>query len=328
VKRILTYLIVMLAMMLPEHVQGQQLPVYSQYLMNGFMFNPAMAGYDGYTTFNATSRQQWLGFKEAPRTYSAAWQARLFRKGYKIVNNPIRRGNMLIPSTKGRVGLGAYIINDINAKVARTGVSFTYAYHIIINEQQISFGLSAKGFQYRINMDDLTFGEDGDPIVTNNFKEVGYSPDADIGFLFNGINYFVGVSISNLLQTSLVIGAREIPDYKTFRHYWLMGGYRYVINYDWEIEPSFLFKTTENWNPQGDATLTVYYADLLWGGMSYRTNNSIIAMVGVQIDNIYFGYAFDWSFAEIGNYNYGSHEITLAVKMGDASRRTKSQIRY
>ena len=104
-KRAITYIILVLTLLLSQELRAQQLPLYSQYLLNGFMVNPAMAGYDGYTTFNATSRQQWLGFKEAPRTYSASWNTRLFRKGYQIKNNPLSRGNMLVPSTKGRVGL-------------------------------------------------------------------------------------------------------------------------------------------------------------------------------------------------------------------------------
>jgi hypothetical protein len=66
----------------------------------------------------------------------------------------------------------------------------------------------------------------------------------------------------------------------------------------------------------------------VWGGISYRTNNSIIGMVGVQIENVLFGYAFDWALSDIGHYNYGSHEITLAVKLGDNSRKTRSQYRY
>jgi len=51
---------------------GQQLPLFSQYIMNGFILNPAMAGYDGYTSVNTTVRQQWLGFEGAPQTYAAA----------------------------------------------------------------------------------------------------------------------------------------------------------------------------------------------------------------------------------------------------------------
>ena len=309
-------------------LDAQQLPIYSQYLLNGFMVNPAMAGYDGYTTVNATSRQQWLGFKDAPRTYSASWQARLYRKGFKVVNNPIRRGNMLIPSTKGRVGLGAYIINDVNANVARTGLSFTYAYHIITGEQQISFGLAAKAFQYRINTEKLTFGVGGDPVLNNEFQRVAYSPDFDFGFLFNGVGYHLGFTISNLFQTSLIIGSDAVPEFKTYRHYWFTGGYRFRLSRDLELEPGVLLKTSENWNPQGDFSLRLYFVDMVWGGVSYRTNNSLIGQVGFRVDNIQFGYAFDWALSDIGNYNYGSHELILAVKLGDNSRRQRGRVRY
>src|SRR5210317_2569417 len=100
------YMVLVLAGLGSLDLAGQQLPMYTQYIQNGFMINPAMAGHDGYTSFNTTARQQWLGFKEAPQTYSASWQTRLLRKKYKIVNKPLSRGNRLVPSTKGRVGLG------------------------------------------------------------------------------------------------------------------------------------------------------------------------------------------------------------------------------
>jgi type IX secretion system PorP/SprF family membrane protein len=327
VKRAILY-IVMLLLLLPGVVKAQQLPIYSQYMLNGFMINPAMAGYDGYTSFNVTARQQWLGFKEAPQTYSASWNSRLFRQSYKIVNNPFRNKNMVIPSTKGRVGLGAYVINDLNANVARTGLSFTYAYHIILNNQQLSFGLAVKAFQYRIYTEQLTFGEEGDPVLNNDFVNVAYSPDADFGVFFQGFDYFVGFSISNLLQTSVLIGANELPNFKTYRHYWLMGGYRFELSPDVDLEPSMLLKTPENWNPQGDFTLKVYYGDLFWGGLSYRTNNSLIALLGVRLERLYVGYSFDWALGEISHFNYGSHEVTLSVKLGDNTRRYKWLNRY
>lgn len=309
-------------------VMAQQLPIYSQYVLNGFMINPAMAGHDGYTSFSTTARQQWLGFSQAPRTYSATWQTRVLRRSYKIVNRPVKSDNRLKPSTKGRVGLGAYLVNDVNAKVARTGASFTYAYHIFMKNQQLSFGLTGKAFQYRINTDELTFGVEGDPVLNGDFNTVAYSPDADFGVFFRDPNYFLGFSISNLLQTAVKVGGNEIADFKTFRHYWFMGAYRFHLSDDIDLEPTTLLKTTENWNPQGDFTLKLYYGELFWGGLGYRTNQSMIVLLGVRIDNLYFGYSFDWSFSEIGNFNYGSHEINLSVKLGDNARRYKWLNRY
>jgi type IX secretion system PorP/SprF family membrane protein len=287
-----------------------------------------MAGYDGYTSFNTTARQQWLGFNEAPRTYSASWQTRVLRRSYKIVNRPIASDNRLRPSTMGRVGLGAYLLNDVNANVARTGASFTYAYHIYMNNRQLSFGLAAKMFQYRLNSEELTFGKAGDPVMDGNFKTVAYSPDADFGVLFWDPKYFVGFSVSNLLQTAVKIGGNEIPGFKTPRHYWLMGAYRFTISDVIDIEPGALLKTTENWEHQADFTVKMYFTEQFWAGLSYRTDNSVILLMGVKIEGLYFGYSFDWAFSEIGHFNYGSHEVTLSFKIGDNARRYKWLNRY
>ena len=327
-KRALTYLVLVLLLMLAGESRAQQLPLYSQYLLNGFMINPAMAGYDGYTSFNATVRQQWLGFENAPQTYSAAWHARMYRRSHRIVKNPIRHNNLLIPSTRGRVGLGAYVINDLNAQVARTGLAFSYAYHIPMADRQLSFGLSIKAFQYRIYTEHLEFGEEGDPVLNGNFKKVGYSPDADVGVYYYHRKYFAGFAASNLLQTAVIMGGNHIADFKTFRHYWIVGGYKFDLNREFQLEPSVLLKTTENWNPQGDFSLRLYFNDLFWAGLSYRTNRSIIAVIGVRVERIYFGYSFDYSLAEIGNFNWGSHEITISAKIGDNARRYRWLNRY
>ena len=135
-------------------------------------------------------------------------------------------------------------------------------------------------------------------------------------------------SISNLLQSAVRIGGNDIAGFQTFRHYWVMGGYRFNITENVDIEPLTLLKTTENWNPQGDFTVKVYYDELFWGGLSYRTNQSVILLLGVRIDNLYFGYSFDWAFSEIGHFNYGSHEVILSVKLGDNARRYRWLNRY
>jgi hypothetical protein len=47
---------------------AQQVPMYSQYIMNGFLINPSFAGRDGYTTITLTTREQWVGLEESPGT--------------------------------------------------------------------------------------------------------------------------------------------------------------------------------------------------------------------------------------------------------------------
>jgi hypothetical protein len=44
-------------------------------------------------------------------------------------------------------------------------------------------------------------------------------------------------------------------------------------------------------------------------------------MGGVKVDKFYFGYAFDFTFSSIMAHSYGTHEIMIAMKLGDSARR-------
>ena len=195
------------------NAKAQQFPLYTQYKNNGFLLNPAMAGYDGYTSFNLTSRKQWIGFENAPLTYSLSGQTRLLRKSYQIKNRPVRN-NTLRPGTKGRVGLGGYLLNDVNGHLSRTGAQFTYAYHIIMHRNQLSFGLGGQMFQYKIDESKLTYRDITDPIAQTMLNTVALIPDANFGVYFFNDIYYLGFSANQLFESVLKIGSSDLSALK------------------------------------------------------------------------------------------------------------------
>jgi type IX secretion system PorP/SprF family membrane protein len=308
------------------------MPLFSQYVMNGYLLNPAIAGHDGFTSLNLTARQQWIGIKGAPYTQAFSGQTRLLRRSHVIKSKSVRN-RTLKPSTKGRVGLGGFIYNDRNGAVDRTGLQASYAYHIFVRETQFSFGLSAGVFQFKINQD-LIFGDqlenDGttsDPIALA-YKKVTYVPDANLGFYISDPRYFAGISVNQLFQSYLRIGNRQLEEYKMIRHYYLMGGYHFHLSQEHTIEPSILFKATERKTFQLDLGARYIYNGNYWAGLTYRTSGTLIFLAGVKVNQLYFGYAFDYMLSSIQRHTYGSHEIVLALKLGDNARRYRWLIRY
>lgn len=305
--------------------RAQQMPLYSQYVMNAYLINPAITGNDGFTSFNLTARQQWLGIKDAPATRSFSGQTRLLRKSHVVKSRSVNNRS-LKPSTKGRVGLGGFVYNDRNGAVERTGVQGSYAYHIFVKETQYSFGLSAGIFQFKIHEDDLTFGED-DPFAAS-LKKVTYVPDANLGFYITDPRYFAGFSVNQLFQSYLKLGNRQFEEFKMIRHYYLMGGYRFELQNNYTIEPSVLLKGTEKKAFQLDIGSKFMYKNDYWIGLVYRTGGTLIMHAGIRVKQLYFGYAFDYMLSSIQKHTYGSHEIVIALKLGDNARRYRWLDRY
>lgn len=306
---------------------GQQLPIYSQYLYNKFLINPAVAGSDGYTSISLTAREQWIGYSGAPRTVSFSMQTRLLKKSFSIKNSGRRQ--VFRPKSDGKVGLGGYIFNDKNGLVQRTGFQFSYAYHTWLRkETQLSMGLALTGYHYKINEDEINFEDPNEPWLNNDLRRGIFVPDVTFGAYLLNAKYSFGFSADQLFEASAKIGSAAYSNFKIDRHYYFFGSYDFSSGVHNVIQPSFLFAMSEQLKPLADLGLTYMYNYDFWTGLAYRTTGALIANVGVKYQNIYIGYAFDFTFQEIQRITYGTHEITIAMKFGDKSRKYRWLDRY
>ena len=297
----------------------QQVPLYSQYMLNGFLINPAVAGSEGYTAINLTAREQWIGVNHAPGTYALSFQTRLLKKSYISRSKSVRRRRSS-GSSGGKVGLGGYIFNDQNGALQRTGLRASYAYHINFRHSQLSFGLSAVAYQFRIDDDLINLKDPGDELWLGAHKSV-LIPDADFGVYYNARNYYGGFSVDQLFKSTLKIGDSGYDRYVMERNYYLMGGYDFELNRDLIFSPSTLVKYAENGKFQVDISGKFYIQQSYWAGLTYRTGQSIIVLAGLSIDKFIFGYSFDIGLNSIMKYSYGTHEFTFIARFGDNARR-------
>ena len=298
--------------------EAQQLPIYSQYTMNKYLVNPALAGHHGYTEFNLAAREQWIGMKDSPKTHAFSFHTRVLPDSYINRILYIRRKKVQ-PSRISKVGLGGYIFNDRTGLVSRTGLRFTYAYHININEGQLSFGLSGNLYQFKLDREEFRSYEPDDILLSyTNYTAI--IPDADAGVYYSDENFYGGLAVAYLLQSKYKFGNHGFENYRLKRHYYIIGGYNYKRIEDYTVEPNILIKVSESPRFQMDLGVRINSSDRYWGGLAYRTGGAIIFLGGVRVDKLYFGYSFDLNLINI-KHSFGSHEFMLAVKFGDSARR-------
>jgi type IX secretion system PorP/SprF family membrane protein len=308
-------------------VAGQQLPLYSQYLYNKFLINPAVAGSDGYTSFNLTAREQWIGYSGAPRTFSFSGQARVLKRSYVLKNKSNR--NVYRPKTDGKIGFGGYIFSDKNGLVQRTGFQASYSYHMWVqNNTQLSMGLAVTGYHFKINEREINFEDPNEPWLNNELRRGIFVPDADFGIYILNPKYNIGFSTEQLFGAAAKLGDEAYKNFQMDRHYYLFGSYSFIPSNKTELQPSVLFMMSEQLKPLADIGLTYIYDQRFWAGLSYRTSKAIIANFGINYTNMYIGYAFDFTLQEIQRVTYGTHELTVAIRFGDSARKYRWLDRY
>ena len=305
---------------------AQTEPMYSQYIMNGFLINPSFAGRDGYTTVNLTVREQWVGMAGAPSTYAASFQTRILKNSFISKSTAVRK-KIIKPTKGGKVGLGGYIFNDNNGIMRRTGILLAYSYHIPMGRtggipNDLSFGLALKAYQFNVNMSGAILDNPDDALL-NSYDRTKYFPDFNFGASFTTSKYYVGFAMTNILRGSLVFADTSKTRGNELGGYYLTGGYKFPLATDWILEPSAFIKASDMLftSIQMDLTARAYYKEDYWAGISWRTNDAIIMMLGLKYDRFYFAYAFDFTLTDIRKQSFGTHELSLAVKFGESARR-------
>lgn len=306
--------------------EAQQVPMYSQYIMNGFLVNPSLAGRDGYTSINLTVREQWVGLAQSPSTYALSFQTRILRNSFISKSTTVKK-KLIRPTKGGQVGVGGYIFNDNNGIMHRTGIQAAYAYNLVLGEAEegmarnLSFGLAFTAYQYAINTDGLIY-DHNDPYL-NSYDRSVFIPDFNFGVSYSTPKYYVGFAMTNLLRGSVMFFNENKNTNSELGHYFLTGGLKLQLSGNWMLEPSAFIKSSDMLLKavQLDITSRIYYKKDYWAGVSYRTNDAVILLFGLRYDRFYFAYAFDYTLTDIRKQSFGSHEFSLAVKFGTSARR-------
>ncbi len=283
-------------------VTAQQLILNSQYMLNQYEINPAVAGSSDGLPLAFTFRKLWAGIDGSPSIQTLT-------------------GHMEVAE---HMGVGMRLFNVTTGPLRRSGFEATYAYHLPLNggDQKLAFGLSGLIYQYALDIQNLNLEDPSDPALLE--AENMFVPDVNFGMYFYGPDYYVGLAVPQLLSMKIDLKTDKILEQRQVRHYFLHGGYNYRINEQFSIEPSTLLKFIEAGIFQADINVRGTYMDMVSLGLSYRTSDAVGIQLGYQKDGLIFGYAFDLTLSDIRTQSAGSHEIMLIYKLGNFLRKSGS----
>lgn len=273
---------------------GQQIPQYSQYMLNDYILNPAMTGQHDYWEVKSNNRLNWIGITDAPRTFILS------------AHGPFRKHNM---------GMGGSVFADITGPTSRVGFYLSYAYHLKLSKSlKLGMGLSFGLLQYRIDGTKVTLRENGDPVFPEQMMTV-YAADATFGVNLKHKNFNFGISLPQLIGNNLkFLENQEETKSSLARHYMAMGGYTFRVG-DFGIMPNLLVKYVFPAPPQFDAGIKFDWRDQFWLGASYRHDDAVSFMGGLAYkDFLVLAYSYDMSTSNLRNYSNGSHELMVGVR--------------
>ena len=266
---------------------GQQDPQFSQNMYNKLYVNPAFAGASGGICGTLLYRNQWTGFDGAPKTGVLSVDAAV---------KPLHGGLGLTVMAADELGFE----NTLMAKLA-------YAFRFNLASGELAIGVDA-GFLRKSLDGDFIFNDPGDNVIPTGSVSGSMIPDLGAGLYYNSDKLYVGASMSHITE-----GEIDYGDFKTelARHYYGMIGYRIDFSPSLALTPSVFVKNVAS-ETQVDANANLMINERFWLGGSYRIDDAIIILAGINITpNLRLGYSYDITTSDLQDSSSGTHEVML-----------------
>jgi len=271
---------------------AQQDPQFSQNMFNRLQPNPATAGSNDAICGSLLYRSQWVSFDGAPKTMLLSVDAPV----------DILHGGLGLTVMSDKLGFESML----NAKLA-------YALRFAVGSGNIALGVDGGLIQKSLDGGLTTSGgvfnpNDPSDNLIPQASVSGSKFDLGAGVYYNSEHLYVGVSGTNLTEPKI--------DYGNFssqivRHLYGTIGASFDLTPSIALKPSVFVKSIPA-KTIADFNVNVHFNNRFWIGGSYRLEDSIVVMVGVNIiENLRLGYSYDITDSPIKNYSNGSHEITL-----------------
>ena len=298
-------------------VHAQNYPVYNNFFVNPFLYNPAEALTE-YTTIYALHRQQWMNVEGSPVTSGLTFTTLL---------------------NESRAGLGGKITSYRRGLLNTTDFSLTYAYGIPTGQKNwLFFGLSGGAISNSIDLTKVS--DPNDPAIATYLAN-NIQPAASFGMLYrSGSGLNIGVSLPQLFPSVFNSDASfseltvSPTDNVFFTIYYKRkveskivsrnkGGLKQKVRTQEAIAPLEFYlnyKYSKYGNSQFEFLAKLNLTQNFWLGGSYRLPYGFTGNLGINVQRFTFGYSYEPGNQPADGFSQGTHEVILGLKLGQLKK--------
>lgn len=295
---------------------GQQDPQFSLFPFTPTVVNPAAVGSEDVTRIQFIHRTQWAGYQTSSGAGGSPTTQLLTAS---------------LPLTRFNSGVGIYAFNDQLGPISNQSFQLAYAYRLPLKSGTLAVGVQAGLFNKRIDYTGVIINDPNDPLVpTGIYSQM--QPDISAGVYYNTVDYWIGASLFHINSPAYKLGTDRAIN-PLSRTAYLSAGYRLGLTYEIDLQPSILYKYSTEPGPQAsslDANLLATYNGRYFAGLSYRVQESITVMAGLNMlanNALRFGLAYDAVAFGTQAKNPASYELMLSYALPAPSTNKKPIIR-
>ena len=258
-------------------------------------YNPAVAGLSGRLNMYGTYAMQMAGYTNAPATMLVG-------------------ADMVLPTERKNQAVSANLYSESIGLFSNQRLFAGYAYRLRLWGGGLAMGISAGTLEQKFDGSEVETEQGNDPALPSSEVD-GTGLDITAGLHYAHRLGWAGLSVMHLTAPTIELG--ETHEIKIDPTYYLSGGCNIQLkNPLLSIQPSLQVMTDlQAW--RADVTIRgtyTYDEKRYYAGLTYSPMTSVAILLGGEIDNVTFGYAYEIFTSGVGLI-HGSHDLYVGYVM-------------
>ncbi|WP_267296362.1 PorP/SprF family type IX secretion system membrane protein [Parachryseolinea silvisoli] len=298
-------------------VHAQNFPVYNNFFINPYLYNPAEAVTD-YTYVYALHRQQWTGIEGAPTVSTLTFNTML---------------------NESRAGFGGKISQYKRGLLTTNDITLSYAYAMPVGQKNwLMFGLSGGAISNTIDMAKVS--DPNDPVLLE-YTANNMQPVSSFGMLYrSGSGFNLGFSLPQLFPPKFnnpgsftnttvspadnvfvtVYYKRKVESKIVSKR---SGNVKRKVKTKETIAPLefyFNYKYSKFGTSQFELLGKLNLSEHFWLGGSYRLPYGLTGNTGFKINRLILAYSYEPVNQPEEGFSQGTHEFMLGLRLGQKKK--------
>ena len=258
-------------------------------------YNPAVAGLSGKLNIYGTYAMQMTGFTNAPATMLVG-------------------ADVVLPTEKKNQAVSANLYNESIGLFTNQRLFAGYAYRFNLWGGQLGVGVNVGSLEQKFDGSKVETEEANDPAFPSSEVD-GMGFDLTAGVHYNHPLFHAGLSVMHITAPTIELGEKN--EIKVDRTYYFSGGGNIRLkNPLLSVQPSMQVMTDlQAWRADVTVRGTYTYDEKrYYVGLTYSPMTSVAILLGGEINNVSFGYAYEIFTSGVGLI-HGSHDLYVGYVM-------------
>ncbi|WPP52968.1 PorP/SprF family type IX secretion system membrane protein [Catalinimonas niigatensis] len=294
-------------------------PLFKQY------YNPALTGFEG-SAIHALYRSQWSSLEHAPSTFYLATELNAADLAEWRETGEQKKEHKNTNASAANHAFGLSFLKDAFGPYYEHQLYLSYSSSLKITQAiSLKAGTSLTYNMEGMDANKMNLEQSNDPFVLQYVQNTKSGRlDINLGLMLAGEHFYLGYALHDAAKGGGKLNKETALIVYDYKHVF-QGGFRMMLSEQFGLVANGLYQYDQQRGGITEGHVKGVFQNKVWLGAGYRSQLAYTFNLGLQLQNLKVGYAFEVPTGE-AQLSMQTNELMLSYQLGAPRRQLDNRL--